>query len=111
MSPNWGGIIIVTNIQMNKTFFPLKCNFAKAYPAKEQRNNTPIVVNNETIREFHIAPKKSIVFNTFVKLVTNSLPGTIAGGTLFITLLLLVAATNIQYKGKIDKIEAIIRVT
>src|SRR5690625_2509216 len=110
ISPNCGGIIIVTKTNINKIFLHLDCNLANAYHAMEQRNNTPNVIIVETINELTIDPIKSLVFRTLVKLVTSSLPGIIAGGTLLITLFLFVAATNIQYNGKIERMEAMTRI-
>ena len=87
---------MVTKIKTNKIFFPLKRNFAKAYPANELKNNTEMVTAVETKNELYNAPNKLIVSSTFLKLVTRWSPGNIAGGTLFTTWFGLVAMTNIQ---------------
>src|SRR5699024_873925 len=61
IKPSCGGIIIVTKMARNRKFFPLNSNFANAKPANEHKNKTPIVVIVDTIREFQIAPVKSMV--------------------------------------------------
>src|SRR5699024_2547839 len=96
IKPNCGGIIIVSIIATKSAFFPGNLNFANAYPANELINNTTIVTTIQRTSEFNIAPKKSILFNTFIKFSPNILTGVIVGSIELYAELGRVAITNIQ---------------
>lgn len=79
---NCGGIIIVAITITKRMSLPLNLSFENANPAKEQKNNTEIVIVAEIINELNNACQKSNFSRTLDILPRRFPLGMITGGNL-----------------------------
>jgi len=92
--------MIVESTIKNRMFFPGKSNFAKTYPAIEQKIIFSKTTGNDTITLLRKNLKKGIASNNLIKLSSRHAAGNKVGGQIYVSGSDLNAVNTTQTNGK-----------